>query len=69
MSSIMCCATCKEVPGVAGSHFDRVWGTRWWRDVDGRTESKGWVVRVGEDGDVLIYYLLISNLGIIDNFR
>ena len=48
----MCCATCKEEPGVAGSTFDRGWGTRWWQDVDGGAENEEWPVILGEDRNV-----------------
>ena len=41
-SSVTCCATCKEEPGVAGSTFDGGWGTRWWQNVDGGAENKEW---------------------------
>ena len=30
--SVMCCATYKEEPGVAGSTFDGQWGARWCQD-------------------------------------
>ena len=51
----MCCARCKEEPEVAGSTFDGGWGTRWWRDVDGRGENDEWTVGVGEDGIVGVH--------------
>ena len=35
-----CCVTCKEKPEVAGSTFDRLWGTGWWWDVYGVTENE-----------------------------
>ena len=54
-SSVTCCATCKEEPGVGGSTFDGGWGTRWWQDVDGGPENEGWAVGVAEDGKVGVY--------------
>ena len=55
ISSITCCATYKEKPGVADSTFDGVWGTWWWQDIDGGAENEEWVVRVGEDGKVGVH--------------
>ena len=54
-SSVTCCATCKEEPGVAGSTFDGGLGTRWWQDVDGVAENEGWAVGVVEDRKVGVY--------------
>ena len=48
-------ATYKEGPGVAGSTFDGVWGTRRWWDVDRGTEDEEWAVSVGEDGNVVVH--------------
>ena len=52
ISSVTCCATYKEEPGVAGSTFDGWWGTRWWWDVDGGAENEEGAVCVGDDGKV-----------------
>ena len=40
-SSVTCCTTCKEEPGVAGISFDGGWGMRWWQDIDGGAEDDG----------------------------
>ena len=53
--STYCCATYKEKPGVAGSTFDRGWGKRWWRDIDGGAENEEWAVRIGEVGKVGVH--------------
>ena len=45
-SSVTCCITCKEQPGVAGSTFDGGWGTRWCQNVDGGAKNEGWAVSV-----------------------
>ena len=45
--SVMCCATYKEEPGVAGSTFDGQWGARWCQDVDGGAENDEWAVSCG----------------------
>ena len=50
-----CCVTCKEKPEVAGSTFDRLWGTGWWWDVYGVTENEEWTVDIGEDENVEAY--------------
>ena len=46
----MRCAIYKEGLRVAGSAFDRGWGTSRLRDIDGRVEDEGWAVGVREDG-------------------
>ena len=45
ISSVMCRATYKEKPGVAGSTFDGGWGM--W--------VEGWNVDVGENGDLEVH--------------
>ena len=55
-SSVTCCTTYNEEPGVAGSTFDRGWGTRLWQDVSGGQENEGWAVGLGEDGKVGVYW-------------
>ena len=46
ISSVTCCASYKEDPGVAGSASDVGWGARWWRGVGGRAEHKRWAASV-----------------------
>ena len=55
ISSVTCCATCKEERGVAGSTFDGGWGTRWWQDAYGGTENEEWAMGIGQDGKAGVY--------------
>ena len=49
----MCCATYEEGPGVAVS--GKLWGTRWYLDVDWETKNEAWDVGVGENGNVRVH--------------
>ena len=40
-SSVTCCTTCKEEPGVAGISLNGGWGMRRWQDIDGGAEDDG----------------------------
>ena len=55
ISSSTRCATYKEKPGIPDSTFDRGWGARLWRDIDGGAENEEWTVCVGEDGKVGVH--------------